>query len=377
MTVSRVPNVEGGIQPTIVTAKGDLITAVANANPARLGVGSDGQLLTADSTTATGLSYQSNFAAGKNKIINGDFGIWQRGTSFSLSNSSSSYTADRWRIQANFSSGTVTASRQAFTPGTAPVAGYEGSFFLQVANSAGSTDTQFEQRIEDVRTFAGQTVTLSFWAKATSSVTMANTIGQSFGTGGSSAVFTTGTSQTITTSWARYSTTITLPSIAGKTIGTDSSLQVYPMYYSSGTIASNTISIWGVQLEAGSNATAFQTATGTIQGELAACQRYYWRGSGASSFATYGLGYASSTTSAVISIPLLQTMRIQPSSVDYASLFLSDGSGSPAISAITIGSYSTNTVRLTVTTTGATQFRPYSLMNAGTTAGFIAFIAEL
>lgn len=60
MTVSRVPNVEGGIQPTIVTAKGDLITAVANANPARLGVGSDGQLLIADSTTATGIKWDNN-----------------------------------------------------------------------------------------------------------------------------------------------------------------------------------------------------------------------------------------------------------------------------------------------------------------------------
>jgi len=217
----------------------------------------------------------NNFYAGKNAIINGNFGIWQRGTSFTLTNGVASYTADRFMVQCNFSSGSSTATQQTFTPGTAPVAGYESQFFLRITNSAGGTNTELQQRVEDVRTYAGQTVTISFWAKASSAVTMANTIIQNFGSGGSGSVSTTGTSQTLTTSWARYSTTITVPSVSGKTIGTSSYLQVYPMYYSSGTIASNVIDVWGVQLEAGSAATAFETATGTIQGELAACQRYY------------------------------------------------------------------------------------------------------
>lgn len=57
MTVGRLPSIEGGIQPTIVDAKGDLITATAADTPARLAVGTNNQVLTADSSTATGLKW--------------------------------------------------------------------------------------------------------------------------------------------------------------------------------------------------------------------------------------------------------------------------------------------------------------------------------
>jgi hypothetical protein len=70
------------IQNTIVAAKGDIIGASANDVPAVTSVGADGTTLVADSATATGLAYIPTFFAGKNKIINGDFGVWQRGTSF-------------------------------------------------------------------------------------------------------------------------------------------------------------------------------------------------------------------------------------------------------------------------------------------------------
>jgi hypothetical protein len=207
-------------------------------------------------------------------------------------------------VLSTHSSGSTTVAQQTFTPGTAPVAGYEGQYFFRITNSAATTNTEFQQRVEDVRTFAGQTVTVSFWAKASSSVTMANAIIQNFGSGGSANVTTTGTSQTLTTSWARYSTTINVPSISGKTIGTSSYLQVYPMYYSSGTIASNVIDIWGVQVEAGSVATAFQTATGTLQGELAACQRYFEQYDAASGQVFYS-GYQQTSTAPRISLSVV------------------------------------------------------------------------
>jgi hypothetical protein len=52
------------IQNAIVDAKGDLIAATAADTPARLAVGTNGQLLTADSTAATGLKWSTVSSGG-------------------------------------------------------------------------------------------------------------------------------------------------------------------------------------------------------------------------------------------------------------------------------------------------------------------------
>jgi hypothetical protein len=52
-----VATANAAIPKSVVTTKGDIVTATASATPARLGVGSNGQVLTADSTTATGIKW--------------------------------------------------------------------------------------------------------------------------------------------------------------------------------------------------------------------------------------------------------------------------------------------------------------------------------
>lgn len=54
-----VATADGAVPKSVVTTKGDIFTATASATPARLGVGSNDQVLTADSTTATGLKWAS------------------------------------------------------------------------------------------------------------------------------------------------------------------------------------------------------------------------------------------------------------------------------------------------------------------------------
>jgi len=256
------------IQNSIVDAKGDLISATADNTPARLAVGNNGESLVADSSATTGLRYQSNFAAGKNKIINGDFNVWQRGTSVSATNTYA-YISDRWQ---SLCDGAITGARTAFSPGTAPVAGYEGKYYLRYTKTSG-TYWQVQQYIEDVQTLAGQTATISFWAKVDAAKTIYVQLSQNFGSGGSTTVTTSAGTQALTTSWVRYSFTVAVPSISGKTIGTSSNLALEIGV--SATTGNVVFDLWGVQVEAANTATAFQTATGTLQGELAACQRYY------------------------------------------------------------------------------------------------------
>ena len=272
------------------------------------------------------------YTAGKNKIINGDFNINQR--NFSSTTTDGTYGFDRWVLA--YSGGTCTYSTQAFTPGTAPVSGYESKSYARLVTASQSTAGHFaavNQKIEDVRTFAGQSVTFSFWAKAsTGTPNIGVALQQFFGSGGSpSAEVVTSTAvKTITSSWARYSFTISVPSISGKTIGTTANTSYLGawIFTSCGTTISAlgypavgvqnvTIDIWGVQLEQGSTATAFQTATGTIQGELAACQRYYYRmQSTTAGDSFFGTGLSNSTTGASILVTFPVTMRIRPTALE-------------------------------------------------------------
>jgi hypothetical protein len=257
------------------------------------------------------------FAAGKNKVINGDFSINQRG--FTSTTANSVFTYDKFSTTT--AGGTSTYSAETFTPGAAPVAGYEATNFIRIAStgqSAASDNTRLRHRIEDVRTFAGQTVTLSFWAKAGSGTpSIAAYYTQVFGSGGSTAVTINGEKKALTTSWARYTITIAIPSISGKTLGAGSYLEIlfatsagsdYNDRTQSIGIQTATIDLWGVQLEAGSTATPFQTATGTIQGELAACQRYFQLiTDGGEAFGTF---YTTSAASLNTRFPV--QMRVTP-----------------------------------------------------------------
>lgn len=264
------------------------------------------------------------FLAGKNKIINGDFGIWQRGTSLT-DPAGSTYLADRWRTSYQGIPPTSrTYSQQSFTLGAAPVAGYESKFFgrLAITTKGSNVRAGLANILEDARTFAGQTVTFSFWAKSDAARTGSIIVTQQYGDGGSpsTALTVVDTSISLTTSWQRFSHTFSMPSVSGKTFGTNNNSYL-AFEVNHNTADGSYIDLWGGQVEAGSIATPFQTATGTIAGELAACQRYYTRFTGAASTAVLAInGFAASTTIAIFNLMFPVQMRSAPTALDSNNL---------------------------------------------------------
>jgi hypothetical protein len=297
-----------------------------------------GEVLTAtnmnDITGTLNLLQSTLYPAGRNKIINGDFRYNQR--AFTSTTTNATYGFDRFRLTT--ADGTTTYSAQTFTLGAAPVAGYEATNFARLVSTGQTLSTArsvLSQFIESVKTFAGQTVVVSFWAKAASGTpSVAVNVQQYFGSGGSPSANTETAAgkSAITTSWARYEFTAAVPSISGKTIGTDNqdnlNIQLYTSAGSSFNgpstslgIQSATIDLWGIQIEAastGSTASPFQTASGSIAGELALCQRYYYRTSPGATGRSFGLGQAFLATNSVVTINYPVTMRIRPTALEQS-----------------------------------------------------------
>jgi hypothetical protein len=333
------------------------------------------------------------FVGAKNRIINGDFSQWQRGVTFGPVSNFGYYGPDRWNMEQYSAAGQPTNTQQTFTPGAAPVAGYEGKFFLR--QSVPSTSDQnayaaITQKIEDVRTFAGQTVTLSFWAKAgsgTPSIILETT--QDFGSGGSAAakVFTLATF-VLSTSWTRYTKTFSVASLAGKTIGVNDNFAL--TFWTSGGstygsrmpgLQTNSFDFWGFQLEAGSVATPFTTASGSIGGELAMCQRYYSRFTAGDSYSAFTTGIGRSTTAfdAVMYFPV--QMRVKPTSLDFSTLasVQNYSLGAVAVTALAINTNSPTQASL-VATVGSSVLlagTSYFLTANNSTSAYIGFSAEL
>jgi hypothetical protein len=235
----------------------------------------------------------------------------------------------------------------------------------------------FNHQIEDVRTFAGQTVTLSFWMKTSTPKTFTITLRQDFGSGGSSLVDQTA-NYTTTTSWQRFTQTFSLASLTGKTIGTNSHLLLQLISYTSQT-GNFDVDVWGVQLEAGNVATPFRRNAPSIQAELAACQRYYQRYAGGVGCGLTGMAPGTTQFLANFSLPI--HMRAIPTFFAAGTISISDQYSADFYATVSPGAFQGGTnyggrVYLDGFT-GLTVGRYYSTPATTIGSGYLEFRAEL
>ena len=257
--------------------------------------------------------------AGKNAIINGGMDIWQRGTSNTNTISTSNFGSDRWQCYSGVAGRTVTQQPSGLT-------GFRYCLrFQRDSGNAVATVNYLAQNLETVNSIplAGQTVTLSFWARAGANYSAtSNLLGVQLRSGtGTDENTVTGAytglvnvisqNATLTTLWQRFTFTATVGATA---------TELAPIFYATptGTAGVNDyFEITGIQLELSSTATTFSRAGGSIGGETVLCQRYLPAFS--ADLQTF-LASTINTTATLVAMKFPTTARVAPTGITISSL---------------------------------------------------------
>jgi hypothetical protein len=319
-------------------------------------------------------------AAGKNYLINGGMDIWQRGTSFTVTGLGyADYTVDRWTCYAG-AAGTITQDTSLYAPGT--------RYGLRFTSTVSSSAQNWYQLIEtsNAIALAGQTVCLSLYAAGTAGTTghymnlqYSNNVNASlFDAGWTNCSGTTVSYPGMTGTMQRHIATFAIPNTA-------KSLRVQ---WTTGLLTNTQFqTIGGFQLELGSVATQFSRAGGTISGELAACQRYYYtlpynynaeRVNPYTDFLIMNTADQTSWARGVVQFPV--TMRTSPTlqAPTAANYYILGSAGVLSVTSIAIDNM-TNASMAVVNAyrTGMSTGTTYFLRFAGNVTDYLRFSAEL
>jgi hypothetical protein len=284
----------------------------------------------------TGYVVDSGARGFRNKVVNGGFDVWQRGTSFPLT--AGAYCADRWRLWA----GVGTASQ---------VAGTNSQYALKMLRTAGSSaantfylEHPFETR--EIAPLRNKTVTLSFFAKCGANFSATGNlinVALPVGTGTEMANLGTAyTSQTLPI-YVNITLTTTLQkfSITGSVPANSTQMSINVTASCTGTAgADDSFTIENVQLEEGSVATPPEQKPYQLEHYLSL--RYYQQYLFATNFR---IAIASSTSSARMQINNLAVLRANPTALLTGTLSANiPGLGGITFSGATVTAYTDSVI---------------------------------
>ena len=346
-----------------------------------------------------------NYGMLKNRIINGDMKIDQRNAGSSVTPTSSQYTLDRW------AAGLSAASKYSVQQNAGSVTPPTGftNYFGVTSTSAYSISTSdfflLEQFIEGFNiadlgwgTANAQPVTISFWVRSSLTGTFGGGIANSAQNRSYPFSYTINAANT----WEQKSVTIAgdasgtwltnngtgirlrfglgVGSTFSGTAGAWAASNLLSATGATSVVGTNgaTFYITGVQLEKGSNATSFEYRQ--YGQELSLCQRYYGRyqGTGSGNQASFGTGYAYTTSAAVVTVQFPQAMRAS-ATVSQSQLAVTDSvnydSNVTSIATQYVGPFSS---RLLLNTAGGmTVGETVTIVAQINTSGYVDFSAEL
>ena len=291
--------VTGTVAATAFSGDGSALTGT--------GVGSNTSINTTGIITATAFVPTSGQIANRNKIINGDFTIHQRGGT--IASTSGNYTLDRWRTyRAGGASGGFSVQQSTASYPQTNISGvidnFKSSAYITVT-SAGSADTnnncKFQQRIEGSNvydlafgTVAAKKVTVSFYVKCSLTGDFGISLVNENHNRSNVQLYTVNSAST----WERKILTFVGDTSGTWTFGTGTGLQLMFDMGSGSDKHTSSLNTWvsgekhgtsssvklihtngatiqfaGVQLEAGEVATPFEHRS--YGEELARCLRYF------------------------------------------------------------------------------------------------------
>lgn len=314
---------------------------------------------TLGSAIDTTLYNNINGISKRNYLINGGFAIAQRGTSFTAgANNDDAYTLDRWYILSDGNDVIDVTQNTATVPTNGE---YAIALDVETVNKKFGIATILENK--DCIGLIGNTVTFSFKAKVSATTKLdnvkaaiiswsgtADTVtsdiisawnveGTNPTLGGTTTYENTPVNLNLTTNYATYS--------VSAAVDTPSTNNIILFIWSdvTDTTLGDFLYIAEAKLEVGSSPTPFNYAGGTIAGELAACQRYYYRifdTTGANAYSAITVMHDTSASSStnlntIVSHPV--PMRVAPISTEFSNIAFHRSDGTLfGITAVTIDS---------------------------------------
>lgn len=303
----------------------------------------------------------------KNRIINGDFRVHQRGGTISTGVGALTYTLDRWIVAATTGALLVSQGNQTSYP-------YN---YLLISGAASNTAWSIRQRIEarNIRDLAGKQVTISFYLYNANGGNASNvnlTVASADASDNHTAQTNVLVQSVSVSSTAKQTVTLTLTSACRNGIEI--------RFSSASGITSGDLVLHTVQLEEGTIATPFENRP--VGTELALCQRYYVRFvGGLNSF--FGVGQVSNATQVVGYLTFPIPMRVVPSGLETtstASNYRCTNSTTGVVNCTSLPAYNAAnltgaTVLLTASALGGTSGFVSLIGTDGT--GFLGFSSEL